>query len=188
MIDNSANSIRENSDFVFYNGHGLRHSLFLGNGWAYGTLHVAAWDCISYGKGNVRWIWYNSCLTMRNSSTIISLLGGTLGNGAHVLVGYNSVGYSWSNSLPFFNSFWYRWTHHQSLKRSYFDALHYDFYNGSGVPGLSPAVYTQVLNTGGDWSTWERLCDRDYHNSSNQRLPSPWADYYYEIYGNPIWQ
>ncbi|HKP94458.1 MAG TPA: DUF6345 domain-containing protein [Fibrobacteria bacterium] len=131
---------REYCDFLFYGGHGLNSSFYLGAGAGYGQVLPAN---IPLGTGYNRWLLTNSC-SMFNGGTP-AIVWQPAFKGIKAMLGFKSFAFDNNLSWELFNEFWVNWTYReQSLLNSFFDAqANYGYkhlYPGKGLePGCLSA-------------------------------------------------
>ncbi len=136
---------REYCDFLFYGGHGLNGSLYLGGGGGYGSVSPAS---MNLGAGYNRWFMTNSC-SLFNGGTPATIWQPAF-KGLKAMLGFKSFVFDNNLSWDFYNNFWNEWTYgEKSLLTAFFDAnVNYGYKHLYPSKGLEPGCLSaQVPGT-----------------------------------------
>jgi hypothetical protein len=127
---------REYCDFVYFGGHGMNGSMYLGASTpTYGQVLP---NQFNFGAGYNRWLMTNSCSLFN---------GGAPANtwqpafkGLKAMLGFKSVVFDNNQSWDFYNNFWTGWTYgEKSLLNAFFDAnVNYGYKHLYPSKGLEP--------------------------------------------------
>lgn len=136
-ITNTSSSYgsREYCDFVYYGGHGIAGSLFLGANGGYGQVFPAD---LNLGVGYNRWFMGNTC-SMFNNGTPATTWQPAF-KGLKAMLGFKSFVFDNNISWDLYNEFWVNWTYREkSLLNSFFDAqINYGYKHLHPSKGLEP--------------------------------------------------
>lgn len=150
-ITNSINGSksREYCDFVYYGGHGMSGSIYLGASTpTYGQVFP---DQFNFGLGYNRWLMTNSC-NLFNVAEPASTWR-TAFQGLKAMLGFKSVVFDNNLSWDLYHHFWYYWTYgEKSLVMAFFEAnTNYGYKHLYPTKGLEPGCLSaQVLGNGID--------------------------------------
>jgi hypothetical protein len=136
---------REYCDFVYYGGHGLNGSLFLGLGRPYGQVFPAE---MNLGAGYTRWFLGNSCSLFNNGNP--STFWQPAFKGLKAMIGFKSFIFDNNQSWDLYNNFWYNWTYgEQSLLNAFFNAeANYGYKHLYPGKGLEPGCLSAQVPAG----------------------------------------
>ena len=122
-------------DFVFYGGHGINGSMFLGFNGGYGQVFPAD---MNLGVGYNRWFFTNSC-TLFGGGTPAAVWQPAF-KGLKAMLGFKSFVFDNNMSWDLYNNFWSQWTYgEKSLLTAFFDAnANYGYKHLYPMKGLEP--------------------------------------------------
>ncbi|MEO6095623.1 MAG: DUF6345 domain-containing protein [Fibrobacteria bacterium] len=139
----SAYKNREYCDFVFYGGHGLNGSIYLGAGAPpFGQVDP---NQFNLGAGYNRWFLTNSC-SLFNSGAPATTWQPAF-KGLKAMLAYKSFVFDNSLSWELYNNFWSAWTYgEKSLLTAFFDAnVNYGYKHLYPSKGLQPGCLSAQL-------------------------------------------
>jgi hypothetical protein len=136
---------REYSDFLYFGGHGLNGTLFLGAGGIYGEVSPAN---MNLGVGYNRWFLTNSCSLFNGGAP--ATVWQPAFKGLKAMLGFKSFVYDNNLSWDLYNNFWSQWTYgEQSLLNSFFNAhLNYGYKHLYPSRGLEPGCLSAQVPEG----------------------------------------
>jgi hypothetical protein len=122
-------------DFIYYGGHGLDGTLFLGFGAGYGQVSPAD---LNLGAGYNRWLMTNSCSLFNGGAPATTWQPAF--KGIKAMLGFKSFVFDNNMSWDFYNNFWSQWTYgEKSLLNAFFDAnVNYGYKHLYPSKGLEP--------------------------------------------------
>lgn len=131
----SGSGNREYSDFLYYGGHGLNGSLYLGAGGYFGEVAPGS---LNLGVGYNRWFLANSC-SLFNGGAPASTWQPAF-KGLKAMLAYKSFVFDNNLSWDLYNNFWSSWTYgEKSLLNAFFDAnVNYGYKHLYPSKGLEP--------------------------------------------------
>ena len=166
----SNNSTREMCDFIYFDGHGTKTTIFTGFNAGYGFVTPAN---LNMGTSYNRWAYFYTCLTLHWDGVFNEWTAGF--SGVQTVLGFASLTWAVSYKENIHNQFWNDWVNNDvSMISAHFDACEDWLWNYGGLD-VGPAMmtsesgaansYDETSSASGvspDW--WEqRICgDPDY--------------------------
>jgi hypothetical protein len=122
-------------DFIYYGGHGLNGSMFLGLNGPYGQVSPAE---LNLGAGYNRWLLTNSCSLFNGGAPATTWQPAF--KGLKAMLGFKSFVFDNNLSWDLYNNFWSSWTFgEKSLLNAFFDAnVNYGYKHLYPSKGLEP--------------------------------------------------
>ena len=127
---------REYCDFVYYGGHGLNGTMYLGaSNPPYGSVSPSA---LNLGVGYNRWLLTNSCSLFNGGDP--ATMWAPAFKGLKAMLGFKSFVFDNNLSWDLYNDFWTNWTYREkSLLNSFFDSeANYGYKHLYPSKGLEP--------------------------------------------------
>jgi hypothetical protein len=123
------------NDFIFYAGHGVNGSLYLGASAGYGNVLPAE---MNLGSGYNRWFLANSCSLFNGGAP--ATIWQPAFKGLKAMLAYKSFVFDNNLSWELYNNFWSSWTYgEKSLLTAFFDAnVNYGYKHLYPSKGLEP--------------------------------------------------
>lgn len=170
---------REFCDFLYYGGHGIRGSLFLGDKIGYGKVFPVE---LHLGVGYTRWFIANSCNMFVHPEP--ALIWQDAFKGLKAMLGFKSYVFDNNLSWELYNNFWTNWTYgEESLANAFFDAeTNYGYAHLYPNKGLEPGCLSaEVLPGQADY------CSEAFKNVTHDyaRATPNTGHYYSRVIGAP---